>query len=210
MRAPLMATVFAFGLTHDANALLPLLATSAVAYGFTVLTMRRSILTEKIARRGYHIYREYGVDPLERHFVEEVMSREVRTIDASQPVSQAMAEFFGHGQLHRAFPVLRDGRLIGVVDRAALAELGNRSPIARVGGACEGSPLVALVGESCRTIATRMARHRLERLPVVKDPNSLELVGIVARSDLIKPSLIHFDEEEKRERVRGLPWQAQP
>jgi len=210
MRAPLTATIFAFGLTHDSNALLPLLTTSAVAYGFTVLTMRRSILTEKIARRGYHIYREYGVDPLERHFVEEVMSREVRTIDASQPVSQAMAEFFGHGQLHRAFPVLRDGRLIGVVDRAALAELGNRSPIARVGGACEGSPLVALVGESCRTIATRMARHRLERLPVVKDPNSLELVGIVARSDLIKPSLIHFDEEEKRERVRGLPWQAQP
>ena len=35
-------------------------------------------------------------------------------------------------------------------------------------------------------------------------------IGIVSRSDLIKPSLIHFDEEEKRERVRGLPWQAQP
>jgi H+/Cl- antiporter ClcA len=63
-------------LTHDSNALLPLLTTSAVAYGFTVLTMRRSILTEKIARRGYHIYREYGVDPLERHSVEEVMTRE--------------------------------------------------------------------------------------------------------------------------------------
>jgi H+/Cl- antiporter ClcA len=210
MRAPLMATVFAFGLTHDANALLPLLATSAVAYGFTVLTMRRSILTEKIARRGYHIYREYGVDPLERHFVEEVMSREVRTIDAAQPVTEAMAVYFGHGQLHRAFPVLRDGRLIGVVDRAALAELGTRSPIAQVGDECEASPLVALAGESCRTVATRMARHRLERLPVVKDAGSLELVGIVARSDLIKPSLAHFDEEEKRERVRGLPWQAEP
>jgi hypothetical protein len=61
------------------NALLPLLATSAVAYGFTVLTMRRSILTEKIARRGHHIYREYGIDPLERHSVAEVMTSDAQS-----------------------------------------------------------------------------------------------------------------------------------
>ena len=208
MRAPLMATVFAFGLTHDANALLPLLATSAVAYGFTVVMMRRSILTEKIARRGYHIYREYGVDPLERHFVDEVMTRDVRTVDASEPVTQAMAHAFGHGQLHRALPVLRSGRLIGMADRATLAALSSRSPAARVGEAFEAPPLMALPGESCRVVATRMARHRVERLAVVKDAQSLELVGIVARSDLIKPSLQHFDEEETRERLRSMPWQA--
>ena len=78
MRAPLTAIVFAFGLTHDTNALLPLLAATLVAYGFTRVVMQRSILTEKIARRGYHIYREYGVDPLERHHVDEVMTRDGR------------------------------------------------------------------------------------------------------------------------------------
>ncbi|WP_354414708.1 chloride channel protein [Variovorax atrisoli] len=209
MRAPLTATIFAFGLTHDSNALLPLLATSAVAYGFTVLTMRRSILTEKIARRGYHIYREYGIDPLERHSVEEVMTREVRSIDAAMPVKQAMFEYFGEGQAHRAFPVLRNGAVIGVADRAMLAARGTRDPIATVGDACADVPLYfALPGENCRAVATRLARHRLERLPVVKDAQSFALVGIVARSDLIKPSLAHFDEEEKRERMRGLPWQT--
>jgi H+/Cl- antiporter ClcA len=209
MRAPLTATIFAFGLTHDSNALLPLLTTSAVAYGFTVLTMRRSILTEKIARRGYHIYREYGIDPLERHSVEEVMTREVRSIDAAMPVAQVLFEHFGEGQAHRAFPVLRNGAVIGVVDRAMLAAHGTRDPIATVGDACADAPLFfALPGENCRAVATRLARHRLERLPVVKDAQSLALVGIVARSDLIKPSLVHFDEEEKRERMRGLPWQA--
>jgi len=209
MRAPLTATIFAFGLTHDSNALLPLLATSAVAYGFTVLTMRRSILTEKIARRGYHIYREYGIDPLERHSVEEVMTREVRSIDAAMPVAQAMFEYFGEGQAHRAFPVLRNGAVIGVADRAMLAARGTRDPIATVGDACADVPLYfALPGENCRAVATRLARHRLERLPVVKDAQSFALVGIVARSDLIKPSLAHFDEEEKRERMRGLPWQS--
>jgi H+/Cl- antiporter ClcA/CBS domain-containing protein len=209
MRAPLTATIFAFGLTHDSNALLPLLTTSAVAYGFTVLTMRRSILTEKIARRGYHIYREYGIDPLERHSVEEVMTREVRSIDAALPVAQALFEYFGEGQVHRAFPVLRNGAVIGMADRAMLAAHGTRNPVATVGDACADLPLFfTLPGENCRGVATRLARHRLERLPVVKDAQSLALVGLVARSDLIKPSLAHFDEEEKRERMRGLPWQS--
>lgn len=203
MRAPLMATVFAFGLTHDSNALLPLLATSATAYGFTVLTMRRSILTEKIARRGHHIYREYGIDPLERQFVEEVMTREVRTIDAALPVAEALAMYFGEGQAHRAFPVLRGREVIGVADRAVLAAWSNGT----VGDAVAGAPpVVALPGENCRAVATRLARHGLERLPVVRDADSRLLVGIVARSDLIKPSLAHFHEEEQRERVRSLRW----
>jgi CBS domain-containing protein len=210
MRAPLTATIFAFGLTQDANALLPLMATSATAYGFTVLTMKRSILTEKIARRGYHIYREYGVDPLERHFVEEVMTRSVRAIDASCSVKDAMHDYFGQHQAHRAFPVVKDGRLVGIVDRAIVAGWSGDSSQS-LGELCATRPLeVALPTESCRSIATRLARDRIERLPVVKDANSMELVGIVARSDLIKPSVIHFEEEEKRERLRGLPWQAEP
>ena len=47
---------------------------SIIAYAVTVLVMKRSILTEKVARRGYDLFREYGVDPLERVRVEEVMS----------------------------------------------------------------------------------------------------------------------------------------
>jgi H+/Cl- antiporter ClcA len=211
MRAPLTATVFAFGLTRDANALLPVLAASAVAYGFTVLTMRRSILTEKIARRGYHIYREYGIDPLERHVVDEVMTRNVRTIDACMSVAQALSNPFGPGQQHRGFPVLRRDRLVGVVDRAAIVDLHARDPQATVEDACGMSPpAYALPGETCRSVATRLARHHLERLPVVADADSLQVVGIVSRSDLIKLSVVHFDEEETRERLRGVPWQREP
>jgi hypothetical protein len=36
--------------------------------------MPRSILTEKLSRRGYHLSREYGVDPLELVIVRELMS----------------------------------------------------------------------------------------------------------------------------------------
>jgi len=150
MRAPVMATVFAFELTHDANALLPLLAASAAAYGFTVLAMGRSILTEKIARRGHHIYREYGIDPLERHSVGEVMT--------AQPDEVSAAAMFA----------------------------ANPS-------------LVALPHETCRAVASRLAVHGLEWLPVVSEGAAPQVVGSVSRSDLIKATAgLHVEEHERR------------
>lgn len=206
MRAPIMATVFAFELTHDANVLLPLLMASAVAYGFTVVLMRRSILTEKIARRGYHIYREYGIDPLERHFAEEVMTREVQTIDANMRVADTLSVHFGPTHKHRAFPVINNHALVGMLDREALLkgrEINASSIIQDLFGA--NVPIVALPGETCRTIANRLAVHGLERLPVVSDIATRNLVGVISRSDLVKPSLAHFNEEERRELFRRTP-----
>jgi chloride channel protein, CIC family len=72
MRAPLTGVVFALELTHDVNMLLPLLLAVTVAHGFTVLTLKRSILTEKISRRGYHLSQEYAIDPLEIIFARDV------------------------------------------------------------------------------------------------------------------------------------------
>ncbi|MES2017496.1 MAG: chloride channel protein [Pseudomonadota bacterium] len=207
MRAPVMAAIFALELTGDVNALLPLLAASALAYGITVLTMRRSILTEKIARRGYHIYREYGIDPLERHSVAELMSEAVETIAADELLGAVLDKRFGAAQTHRAFPVLRDGALLGMADREALlqgrAQRAARS-MAEVFGA--NQPLVAFPHETARAIASRLAVNGLERLPVVADASSMRLVGIISRSDLIKPSRAVFDEEEKRELFRRPPF----
>ncbi|WP_322029520.1 chloride channel protein [Paraburkholderia sp. J76] len=208
--APLTAIVFAFGLTHDTNALLPLLTATLVAHGFATVVMKRSIMTEKIARRGYHIYREYGVDPLERHYVDEVMTRHVDTIDANVTVREALEHYFGSTQQRRAYPVLREGAVLGVVDRAMLDAVRASAatddldtPLASL--LAQRSPDMALPAETCRQIATRLAIHGLERLPVVADRESRRLVGIVSRSDLVKLSLSHFEEEHKKERFRRIP-----
>jgi len=73
MRSPITAVMFALEVTHDYNALLPLVAAVIVAHSVTVLGLRRSILTEKVSRRGYHVTREYAIDPLEVLFVRDVM-----------------------------------------------------------------------------------------------------------------------------------------
>ena len=99
--------------------------------------------------------------------------------------------------------------LVSDPDGALRAATAPGGPALTIGEACAGAPVqFALPTDNCRAVATRMARHRLERLPVVRDAESMALVGVVTRSDLIKPSLAHFDEEEKRERLRGLPWRS--
>ncbi|WP_198119716.1 chloride channel protein [Massilia rhizosphaerae] len=203
MRAPVMAVVFAFELTHDANSLLPLLMASAGAYGFTVLTMGRSILTEKIARRGHHIYREYGIDPLERHSVAEVMSTDVLHVDAGATVGDVLATQFGPGQKHRGFPVTRGGLVVGMVERDTLDGHAPETLVGALFGA--NPPLVALPGETCRAVATRLAVHGIERLPVVAQPDHTQLLGVVSRSDLIKATATLHDEEHERRTMRTLP-----
>ena len=93
-RSPFTAIVFAFELTHDQNSLLALLVTATVAHLASVLVLKRSILTEKVARRGFHVMREYAVDPLEATFVREVMEADVYTIDPDRSL----------GDVYRSLP----------------------------------------------------------------------------------------------------------
>ncbi|QCP54725.1 chloride channel protein [Trinickia violacea] len=205
MRAPVMAAVFAFELTGDANALLPLLAAAAVAYGFTVLLMRRSILTEKIARRGYHIYREYSIDPLERHYVEEVMTRAAKTIDAKTTVAEVFRDYFGSAQKYRAYPVVASGFLVGMVDRTLLDRIPPGQCDTPIGSVFAlARPEVALPGETCRDVAARLAITGLDRVPVVEDKSTYRLLGIVSRHDLVKPSMSVFTEERELEQFRQV------
>jgi len=91
MRSPFTSVVFSLELTHNVNMLLPLLIACVIAHGFTVIVMRRSILTEKISRRGYHLSREYSVDPLEIIFVREAMRTDI----------VALSDTFSHADLER-------------------------------------------------------------------------------------------------------------
>jgi H+/Cl- antiporter ClcA len=201
--APLTATVFAFGLTGDTNALLPLLLACAVSHGLSVLLMRRSIMTERIARRGRHVQREYGVDPQERVRVDEVMTRDVQTIPGEVPLSLVESGWFGAAQRHRAFAVVDEsGACLGLVDRELVWSMGSRAQTA-AGLFLEEPLLYALPGETCRAVAQRLSSNGLERLPVITDEQSRHLVGIISRSDLVKPVQSNSLEDHLREGLIG-------
>jgi CBS-domain-containing membrane protein len=209
MRVPFTAVIFALELTRDVNALLPLLIASVSAYGFTVLVMKRSILTEKVARRGFHVLREYSVDLLEKNHVEDVMTRKVRTIREDFQ-AEKIAPLYFHGRLtHHGYPVVdKDAHLLGIITRQDLSMARGRGQKAH--DLMSWKLVVAHPHETCRAAATRMARHHIGRLPVVDEKKPHRLLGIVTRSDLIKPNVAHFEEEEVREKPIELEFPRLP
>jgi H+/Cl- antiporter ClcA len=216
MRCPLTGTLFALELTHDLVPLPALLLACVTAYGFTALVMKRSILTEKVARRGFHVSREYAVDPLERLSVGDVMSKEVVTVPASLPVRRLLHDYFlgGKGTRHQGYPVVdSDGTLVGVLTRTSLLEDWLERHLAGPGtdqaalldlviayDLLHRDPVVAYPWESCRTAAERMAHSGVGRLPVVSPDDARRIVGIVTRSDLLKARARALEEESRRER----------
>jgi chloride channel protein, CIC family len=207
MRSPFTGVVFAVELTHDINVILPLLIASVVAHAFTVLTLKRSILTEKVARRGYHLSREYSVDPLEILFVREVMRSNIAAIPADTPVSELAASMHdGHSsRRQRLYPVVdHDRKLMGVVLRSELQHLiqhGNGRGLAEL---IRRDPTVAYPDESLRVVVYRMAETGLTRFPVVERDGSRKLVGMVSLDDLLKARAHTLDAERRRERVLPL------
>ena len=204
MRSPFTAVVFAVELTHDVNMLLPLLVAATIAHGFTVLVMKRSILTEKIARRGYHVSREYSIDPLEILFVREVMRTSVVALPASAPYSVVHEALRDQGRRRqRLYPVVDEEQaLVGVVTRGGLrsfaAPPGTHAdePLA---SSVRTAATVAYPDESLRMIAYRMAETGFTELPVVD--RQRRLVGMIGLAELLKARSLNLDAEQRRERI---------
>jgi CIC family chloride channel protein len=187
MRSPLTAILFTIELTGDFALIGPLLIATSAAYALTVLLLKRSILTEKIARRGQHVVREYSIDPFELLRVSDVMVREVDTLPAAMPVDEAVSNFSGEG--HRSYPLIdADGRVAGIVARADLLRWSAESShddqtlFDRVS---DRSLTVGYADEPVSHLADRMVLADIGRVPIV-DRDSQRLVGLVARKDLLR------------------------
>jgi H+/Cl- antiporter ClcA/CBS domain-containing protein len=187
MRAPLTGAVFAVELTGDMRNLPALLVASTAAYAATVLLLKRSILTEKIARRGGHVIREYAIDPLELTRVHEVMVRDVETVSADLTIAQAV-ELLQSGR-HRIYPVVdHGGRPVGLVSRGDalrwVTEGGHAGE--RLGDLISDCALARAHPDDVVARAVElMITADQGRLPVV-DRTTGVLVGLVTRRDLLK------------------------
>src|SRR5438445_8252882 len=209
MRAPFTSIVFAFELTHDANVFLPLLVGSMIAHAFTVLTLKRSILTEKVARRGYHLSREYAVDPLEILFVREVMRAKVVALPAKSTVAEIQQSLrTDYRQTQRLLPAVNaEGLLVGVLTRGDLrkhVEKEGETALRRsLGELVRHETIEAFPDEPLRVVVYRMAEKGITRLPVV-ERNTRKFLGLVSLDDLLKARTRHLEEERRREQVLNL------
>jgi CIC family chloride channel protein len=186
--AVLASVVFAFETTRQPLGLLPLLAGCSAAYLVSLLGMRHSIMTEKLARRGTRIRSEYAADYLEQVLVREIASTEVVTLSADEAVEEVRDRIAARapGSQHQGFPVLNArGELVGVVTRRDLLDR-ELEVTARVGELVSRAAVVIFDDSSAREAADHMVHERVGRLPVVSRSNPRRVIGIVSRSDLLE------------------------
>jgi chloride channel protein, CIC family len=205
MRSPLTGIIFALELTHDITVLLPLLVASVIAHAFTVLVLKRSILTEKVARRGYHLSREYSVDPLEILFARDAMRTNLVAFPSASTLEEVRAILSGN---HRPrgqhlYPVLDvNQRLRGVITRNDLQKWMEKPHLAHETLAdVVKQPVVAHPDEPLRVVVYRMAETGFTRFPVVDRGDERKLVGIIGLQDLLSARTRNLSEERDRERV---------
>ena len=205
MRAPFTAVLFALELTHDITVLLPLLVAAMLAHATTVLLLKRSILTEKVARRGFHLTREYSIDPLEIIFVREVMRTKIVALPAGASMDDIrntmIREPMERGQ--HLFPVVDPERHVkGVITRKQLRDLAASDAKSAALGDLLKAPVVAYPDESLRLVVIRMAESGYTRMPVVDREG--QLAGMISLRDLLAARVRSVHEERQRERVLKL------
>jgi len=186
--AVLASVIFAFETTRQPLGLLPLLAGCSAAYLVSLLGMRHSIMTEKLARRGTRIRSEYAADFLEQVLVREIASTEVVTLAAEEAVEEVRDRIAARvpGSQHQGFPVVNPkGDLVGVVTRRDLLDL-DIELTALVGDLVRRPAVVIYDDSSAREAADHMVRERVGRLPVVSRSDPRRVIGIVSRSDLLE------------------------
>ncbi|WP_062785745.1 chloride channel protein [Novosphingobium capsulatum] len=207
MRAPLTGALFAAELTGRFDLLPAALLAAGAAYGASVLIMRRSILTEKIARRGRHILQEYTVDPLDLVQAGQIMTQGVDTLPGTMTIAQA-TQFLSDPARYRSYPVVdAGGVLLGMVSRAdalrwqgdlALAEVRLADAVSDAG------QVVVHADTPAGAVADLILESGEGRLPVV-EPGSGRVIGLVTRHDLLKARRRAQQAETGRSRFAAMP-----
>ena len=210
MRAPLTGAVFVLEVTHDLNAFPALLTGSVAALCVTVLLLKRSILTEKLARRGQHVACEYSVDPFDLARVSEVMDPNPPIVTAATSLSVLSDRIAKQDPIlsGRQATIIVDeqGRLAGVLTRGDLvrALLNEEAADRTVLEAATTDVEVGYPDETLKAAISKMIRRNIGRLPIVEMPGSAKVVGYLGRAEILAAHRRAHEEEELRETGRRL------
>jgi H+/Cl- antiporter ClcA len=212
--APLTSAMLALELTHNGGLMLPVLLSCVAAYAVSVLVMPRSMLTEGLSRRGLHLSREFGVDPLETILVAQAMHTSVFALpenatrkDAADWLSKMEArgsEAWSHWQ--RIFPLVDgEGHLTGVLTHTQMIAAARKEDLScPLAVDANREPKTVSPFNTLRTCAMIMAESKLTSYPVVSADG--KLLGVMTISDLLKGRSEEAHREGDRERVLRLRW----
>ena len=216
--APLTSAMLALELTHNGGLMLPVLLSCVAAYAVSVLVMPRSMLTENLSRRGLHLSREFGADPLEGILVSQAMHTSVFALpedatrkdaaDWLRKMEERGGEAWSHWQ--RIFPLVdSEGRMTGTLTRAQLIAAARKEDLSTpLAVDANRNPTTVSPVTTLRACAMSMADSKLTSYPVVSADG--KLLGVLTTTDLLKGRSEEAHRESDRERVLRLRWPFRP
>lgn len=213
-RATFAFIVFAFEITRDYNAILPLMLGCVIADLIALRYLKTSIMTEKLARRGLHVPGEYEASVLHTVRLSEVMRTDVQPLPADTTVADLAARIGQNGQsvnLSQGLPIADvEGRLAGVITQGDVLRALENDPDGRATVLEAGTSelIVAYPDEFVHDALHRMVSHNIGRLPVISRDDSKQMVGYFDRSNLLNAWTRQIEEEGVQEHGWFARWQA--
>ncbi len=189
-RATFAAIVFAFEMTQNYHAILPVMLASVIADAVANALMTNSILTEQLQRKGVLVHHEYEADPLDMISVNAIMTTDTVSIPQTMTVGQVIEGINQHDPRltrHQALLIV-DGQqhLTGIVTRhdllKAVREDDLDEPVLEAGNR---DLIVAYPDETVRQALIRMMSNNIGRLPVVDRTHRTHIVGYLSRGNIM-------------------------
>jgi len=183
-KAPLTCIVMLPEMTDNYHLLPPLMLACAASYFVSTILMSGSIYTLKLRRRGVEI--DTTVNPLKLVKVEEIMTPAEAVISVKKDTLLSVVSFMIWETKHTGFPVVEDGRLVGLVTLKQLSHISpEKAEEILVKDVLVGDLVTAFPDETAYAVLEKMNRHDVEILPVVDREDRWRLRGIVSKRDTL-------------------------
>ncbi|NJO43048.1 MAG: CBS domain-containing protein [Cyanobacteria bacterium RU_5_0] len=184
-RGPITAIVIVFEITTDFNLVLPLMIGSVIAYLISDRAGTGSIYGRLLAMNGIHLEKHHAANggPWAELTAADLMQRRVETLASRMTLSEAVQAF--SRSHHRGFPVVDEGKLVGIITQSDLSDLSRRPTTDEVTLADIMTPQPVTVSPATPLthVLYVLNRFKLSRLPVTEGH---KLVGIITRADIIR------------------------
>lgn len=188
-KAPLTCIVMLPEMTDNYHLLPALMVACSMSYFVSSLLMRGSIYTLKLRRRGVEI--EPGIDPLKLVKVSEIMTPLERVVSVRKDTPLSILYFMILESKHTAFPVLDDGRLVGIITLKQLSDMRQEEiGEMKVEDILRGELIVTYPDETAYDVLEKMNRFDVEILPVVDRADEGKLLGVVSKRDTLNAIIL--------------------
>ncbi|MFN6481026.1 chloride channel protein [Nostoc sp. DedQUE07] len=197
-KVPITAVVIVFEMTTDFNLVLPLMIASVVAYLVAEKIDRRSLYDLLLEWKGIHITKEPSTEGLLAQLsAVDVMQRRVETLSSQMSTDEAVQAF--SDSRHRNFPVLENGKVVGIVTQEDLVSIASQQSgkDTTIGEIMTPEPVTVNPTATLAHVLHILNRYHLSCLPVTENR---KLIGIITRSDIIRVEAERLSGNEQIER----------